>query len=48
MCTNSATHLYQEVTTLITQTEATGVQLNPETHIEWSIALLRKEIELSY
>ena len=30
--------LYSESTTLITDIEATGVQLKPETYIEWSIA----------
>ena len=37
--TNSRTHLYPESTTLITEIEATWVQLRPETYIELSIAL---------
>ena len=36
---NRGTHLYPESTTLITEIEATGVQLKPETHMECSIAL---------
>ena len=40
LSTNSGTHPYPESTWLITAIEATGVQLKPETYIEWSIALL--------
>ena len=39
LCANSGTHLYPEITTLITAVEATGVQLKPETYIKWSIPL---------
>ena len=33
LCVNRGTHLYPESTTLITEIEATGVQLKPETHM---------------
>ena len=36
---NNGAHLYPESTTMITEIEATGVQLKPETFIEWSMAL---------
>ena len=39
LCVNRGTHLYPESTTLITEIEATGVQLKPETHMECSIAM---------
>ena len=39
MCTNSGTNLYPESTTLTTEIEPAGVQLKPETYIEWFIAL---------
>ena len=39
LCKNSRTHLYPESTTLITEIEATGVQLKTETYLAWSIAL---------
>ena len=35
-------HLYPESTTLITDIKATGVQLKPETYMEWSMALTLK------
>ena len=31
--------MYPESSTVITEIEATGVQLKPETHIEWYIAI---------
>ena len=42
---NSGTHLYPGSTTLITEIEPTGVQLKPETYIEWSTALILSDSE---
>ena len=36
---DNRTHLYPESTALITEIEAAGVQLKPETYMEWSMAL---------
>ena len=35
----NGTHLYPESTTLITEIEATGIELEPEIYVEWYIAL---------
>ena len=48
LCTNSGTHMYPESTTLITEIEATGVQLKAETYIQWSIALMNVSHETIY
>ena len=37
---DSGTNMYPESTTHITEIEATGVQLKPETGIEWSTAVI--------
>ena len=47
LCTNSGTNLYPESTRLVTEMEATGVQLKPETYIESKLIIYRQPVSVA-